>query len=266
MDNRDPNSIDNGSQTPEEQELEKKRTAYNSLEDDLSQREMELATLVAELRSFEILYLKIVGVRLAELDEINAQIAEALSRQVPTDARVQQEAGEARSQARESRRATDSAKEEPESKTRFEPSDDLKSLYREVAKRIHPDLTTDEEERSRREELMKQANQAYQEGNEDKLRSILDEWESSPESIAGEGVGAELVRIIRKISQVESRIAAIMTEITQYAESQLFTLKEKVETAEADGHHLLEQMAEELDRQIIGSKERLAQILNLERE
>ena len=58
----------------------------------------------------------------------------------------------------------------------FKSSESLKKLYREVAKAIHPDLTTDEKERVRREKLMAEANLAYGEGNEAKLQSILSEW------------------------------------------------------------------------------------------
>ena len=48
----------------------------------------------------------------------------------------------------------------------FKPSQNLKQLYRDVAKLIHPDLATDEKERLRRQELMAQVNQAYENGDD----------------------------------------------------------------------------------------------------
>jgi len=51
----------------------------------------------------------------------------------------------------------------------FTPSENLKKLYREVAKRVHPDLATEESERQRRHELMAEANRAYAEGDEARL-------------------------------------------------------------------------------------------------
>jgi multidrug efflux pump subunit AcrA (membrane-fusion protein) len=63
-------------QTPEELELEKKKSELSALEAELSQRELELATAQAELHTFERRYLRVVGVRYAELDDIEAQIAE----------------------------------------------------------------------------------------------------------------------------------------------------------------------------------------------
>jgi len=50
-------------------------------------------------------------------------------------------------------------------------------LYRDVAKTIHPDLSPDEGERKRRQELMAIANKAYAEGDRKTLEDILYEWE-----------------------------------------------------------------------------------------
>jgi hypothetical protein len=63
-------------QTPEERELENKRARLAALEVELAQRELDLATLKAELQTFEARYLREVGVFYAELDEIEAEIAE----------------------------------------------------------------------------------------------------------------------------------------------------------------------------------------------
>src|SRR5437867_3121215 len=91
--------------TPEELELEKKKAELGELESQLSQRELELATLQAELHAFERRYLRIVGVRYAELDEIEAQIAELLARQRPQGDKAHREAAKARTKAEESAQA-----------------------------------------------------------------------------------------------------------------------------------------------------------------
>src|SRR3990172_8580382 len=131
-------------QTPEEKELHKKLSELAALEAELAQHELDLATLQAELRAFENRYLRIVGVRYTKLDEIEAQIAEALARLNPKDSKAKKQAAEARTKAQESAQATGNIQEQKEP-LRFKPSESLKKLYREVAKRIHPDLTTDEE-------------------------------------------------------------------------------------------------------------------------
>src|SRR5260370_11996395 len=77
--------------TPEEEELARKKTMLAELEAQLADRELELASLLADLVHFEKRYLQTVGRRYAILDELKAKIAEARARQNPQrqDARVQ---------------------------------------------------------------------------------------------------------------------------------------------------------------------------------
>ncbi|MCA1590647.1 MAG: hypothetical protein LC734_09750 [Acidobacteria bacterium] len=61
---------------PEEIELNKKRSLLERLKDRLADREEEMADLRAELEQFEAQYTIEVGRLYAELDEIEAEIAE----------------------------------------------------------------------------------------------------------------------------------------------------------------------------------------------
>ncbi len=237
-------------QTPEERELEKKKAELALLESKLAERELELATLQAELYTFQKHYLRIVGSRYAALDEVLAQIAEAKARLYPDDDAVQVEAEEAREQANDSAGATSDIADTIEISAKFKPSDNLKKLYREVARQVHPDLATDDEERERRHQIMIEVNRAYERGDEDRLQLLLRDWQSSPESTKDEGIGAELVRIIRKIAQVEERFAVIDVEIEAVKISELAQLKNRVESADDDGRDLLQEMADEIDEEI----------------
>ncbi|MGH7966918.1 MAG: J domain-containing protein [Candidatus Binatia bacterium] len=177
----------------------------------------------------------------------------------PQDQQAQEHAEGARAQAQESAQAAGAAQEASEQK-RFTASEGLKKLYRDVAKSVHPDLATDETQRLRREKLMAEANQAYEAGDEVRLQAILREWESSPESVKGEGTGAELIRVIRKIAQVEERLRVIEAEMAELKVSNLHQLKTKVEEAESQRRDLLEEMAAQVKRQIDGAKRRLAAV------
>jgi hypothetical protein len=242
---------------PEEEELRKKQSEFSDLESKLADQELFLTNLRSELLAFERKYVRLVGQRYAELDDIEAGIAEHFARAHPEDRRANDFAANARSQADTSRanvadglalKATDSGP--PRSQT-------LKNLYREVAKRIHPDLTTDSKDRLKRQEWMAQANRAFEEGNEARLRAILEEYESSPEAVKEEGAAADLVRMIRKIAQANRRLSEIAKEIGELEESELFELKEKVEQAATKGIDLLRDMALDLDSRIAASRERL---------
>ena len=238
--------------TPEEEELS---TELNELELELVQNELDLATLRGELRVFEARYLRIVGTHYAELDEIKAQVAELQARLTPKDKSSEEHATQARAKAHESAQAVN-IEQEPLTEQGFSPSDNLKRLYREVARSMHPDLAVDEEERSRRGRFMAEANQAYERDDEDRLEAILREWEISPESVTGDGGGAELMRVIRKINQVKGRLSEIEAEINLLKESELYQLRIRVEEAKNQGRDLLTEMVAHLDGQINVAKKK----------
>ena len=217
-------------QTPEEKELAQKQVRFSDLTETLSQSELDLATIKADLLAFEGRYLRIVGVKYAELDEIEAKIAEIEAHLHPVNQGAQEKASAARNQADQSAHTTKSIQEQEP--THFEPSDDIKKLYREAAKAMHPDLTTDAQARIARGAMMVEVNLAYEKNDVEKLRSIVNQWENSPDSVEGEGTGAELIRIIRKIALVGSVLSAIDREIAELKATDLWRLKEKVNDAE----------------------------------
>lgn len=246
--------------TPEESYLAKKRAELAPLEAILAQRELELATMQVELREFEGRYLRTVGARYTELDQVEAQIAEVKAQLNPNDEKAREQAERARAQAEESAEATESAsKQEPLHK--FSPSKTLKRLYLELAKLVHPDKFPDEGEKARQHILMARVSKAYEEGDEEALQAILNEWENSPESVKGEGVAAELVRVIRKIPLVENRLKTIEKEIQSFEASDLYKLRSKAEEAEREGRDLLKEMESQVTNRIDEAQDRLERIL-----
>jgi hypothetical protein len=236
--------------TPEEIELEKKRAELSVLKEELALKELDLTTLQVDLEDLRRRYLRIVGVKLARLDDLEAQIAEIFARLDPKSEDDRKEADRSRTQAQESANTTGSIAEEEYETEPFKPSENLKQLYRDLAKKVHPDLAPDDQTREMRHRFMQEVNQAYSEGNEERLRSLLHEWESSPDSVSGEGTGAELIRIIRQIARVRVRIEAIIQEMERHKESELYILKLKIDEVQDEGRDLLSEMAAEVDGQI----------------
>jgi DnaJ-domain-containing protein 1 len=214
--------------SPEDEELQRKSAELANLETELVQGELDLATIHAQLQNFEREYQQIIGTRYTELDRIEEQIAEYIAY--------------------------------IESSKNFTPSEDIKKLYREVAKRIHPDLTTDPAEKARRQELMVEANQAYEAGDMEGLRAILYKWESNPESVKGEGVAADLIRVIRKLAQCRERLCEIKHEMEAVKDTELYSLKNQADLAKEEGQDLLAVMAQELDEQIKEAQIKLQEI------
>ena len=204
--------------SPELEELQRKAEELSALEADLVQGELDLATTHGELQNFEREYQQIIGTRYAELERIEIQIAEYMAYL--------------------------------ESSRDFKPSEDIKQIYRQIAKLIHPDLTTDPQQKIVRQQLMTEANQAYEDGNIDRLREILRLWESRPDAVECEGIGADLIRIIRKIAQCRDRLRAIQEEIAVIRETELYQLQLAVNSAKENGENLLAAMAQDIDEQI----------------
>jgi len=246
---------------PEEQELEQKLSRLAALEEELAQSELELTTLLAELHFFEREFVHIVGRKYAELDQIEALIAEYIASLNPNNQQTQKKAREYREAAQKSAEAVNEDDFDQEIIKDFKPSEKLKKLYREAARLIHPDLTTDEKERARRHHVMADVNQAYQDGDEERLQQILHQWECSPESVEGEGVGAELIRVIRKITQVTERLEEVKKHIETIKNSDLFILKTRVYLAREYGRDILAEMAAEVEEQITEAKERYRNLL-----
>jgi hypothetical protein len=240
--------------SPEERELQAKHGELESLESQLAEQELDLATLKAELGSFETHYLFVVGVKFAQRDELEAQIAEIRARQAPSGGYMHTKAEDARRTANESANA---AKHVVRDSTDFLPSERLKGLYREIAKRVHPDLSADERGRTRRNRFMSDANLAYAEGDAARLDAILEEWESSPDSVEGEGVVADLVRTIRKIHQAKKRLPQIRAEILELKSSDVAKLRQETERVKTRGRDLLAEMAAQLDADIARLRELL---------
>ena len=239
--------------SPEEEELAKKRDELGLLQVQLAERELYLANLSAELAAFEGKYLRQVGTLYAELDEWNAKLAELLADESRTE-EARSAATEARAQAAESRAASHG--EAAEAKE-FATSPELKSLYRELAKRVHPDLAIDEADRKQRGRLMTEANRAYQNGDAEALRRIFQEYESSPDSVRGTGVVADLVRVLRQLKQVRNRLAQIEEEIASLGESEIAILQAKAEDAGRKGRDLLAEMAANVQGRINSARQHL---------
>ncbi len=251
------------SKKPEQIELDEKIDRLSILEEELLKKELELSTLRIELKSFEARYMTVVGVHYAELDELNALIAELLARQDPENIMAEEHAAYARAQAQASSKTAKDIEEEVR-EIKSEPSENIKKLFREAAKAMHPDLTMDENVRLLREQYMKEVNQAYEKGDEERMFDIIRRWESCPESIEGEGTGVELIRVIRKISQVDTRLQDIEKEFISLKSSDLWKLKQKVEAADKVGGDLLSIMADEIKTLIAEAQQRLDNIRSIE--
>jgi len=243
-----------------EEELEEKQALLNALEAELAQQELALITLRTHLKAFERHYMQSIGILQAQLDELEVRYAELLAARYPQKEQWVAFYQQAQAKAQESAQAA-SAWAMGEGRIpfeslsdgqvqRFQPSADLKQAYREIAKRIHPDLAANEEERAFRTSLMIEANIAFQSGDEARLQEVLLQWETHHHMSDGEDSKARLANLALRIQRVEARLQTIEQEMEQLLTSALYKIYCQVEEAEESGVDLLAAMAEHLENQI----------------
>jgi hypothetical protein len=240
---------DDSYQTPEISELLQKSSQLADLENTLSQMELEFNSLQAELSTFQRRYTDLVIHRMIELDTIELSIAEYLLSTDPTNPDFCSTFNKYKEQVDEGKKLNNYQSID-EINNDFSPSDSLKSLYRNIAKKIHPDLTTDDKERERRTKKMAELNNAYQNNDSNKMQQILKDWQSDPDNVSGIDIGSQLIKIIRKIAQVQKRLSGINAEIDLLKSTELFKLMEKSMGSSKDGVDMLIQMSGYLDSQI----------------
>jgi len=248
--------------SPEEIELNKKTAVLERLKDRLADREEAMADLKAELEQFEAQYTMEVGRLYAELDEIEARIAEEEVKIHPEDGEIRQKAEDARRRAEES--AAQAEAENWEGCTfRWQPTIEAKKAYHKLARLIHPDLALDIEERERRHTLMAKLNDAYSAGDQELLNKLVEEHRDSPDLVRGDSVGDRLIRVIRQIAQVKSRLKELKEERFKVELSELFTLQAKVRNEMLEGRNLLSQMAARSRTHIVKAERKLDSLLKL---
>lgn len=242
--------------TPEEVELEHKYQQLSQVREEYQKRERDYSKLKSEIRAFEQVYEDVLGVRIQTLEDLEWQLKGLL--------------GETSLE-----NSTESLKQSP-SYSHFQHATDLldddeipqdvanlslKSLYRSVAKAVHPDLAADDVERLRRQELMALANEAYQTGNRQVLIDLLSEWEQAPVLYGSElDIALELVRVIRQLAALQQNIHAVIRQAEELKQTDIYHFKLRVDDALADGIDLLADMAAAVDLDIAGIRRRLSTV------
>jgi hypothetical protein len=245
---------------PEEIELNKKQRVLERLKDRLAVREEEMTELRTKLEQFEAQYTMEVARLYAELDEIEAQIAEEEVKLVPDDEEIKKRAEELRRRAEESAANAESG---ANCSFKWQPTVEAKKAYHNLARIIHPDLALDSQEKEKRHGLMARLNDAYSSGNQNLLNKLVEDFRDSPDLIKGDSIGDDLVRAIRQISQIKTRLKELREEKLKAELSELYALREKVNAEMLEGRNLIKQMAERTKTHIKKSERRLANLRNL---
>lgn len=242
-------------------ELEDKRAELASLRARHVESRAALQRLRDEIAQFEREYDDTLGRRMAELERLEAEIARLGGRWQgyggSSFGGFSSGAGFAGSG---SGGRSGTGDDDPPRGNRQGPSwgaeeQDIKSLYREVAKAIHPDLAGGAAAREIRNGLMSKANRAYADQDQRALREILRAWRVHHPAEEDDEVARLNAQIARERRELKATCAVIEELKGSYA------LRFKLRAgASGPGSGLFAELVEVADVNIARARKRLADL------
>ena len=236
---------------------------YNQLrqaQEALAAAEAELAALQSELEQFEKQVDYLLGPLLDQLSALDAEV-QALTSQL-IDLREARLFGDRRASytgpyfahlpdptvAEEDKNSTSPFATPPAGDATPHPGDpqaELKSLYRKLARRYHPDLARSDTERIQNTEQMTIVNQAYATGDLRTLRSLAGVFVQSslPDYLRPSLPQSELERVQQRLHQVQAQIKHLET-------LPIVKLSLEAKLARRQGRSLLTEMIIDLRRRL----------------
>ena len=251
------------------EEIVEKRTLIADLTE-------EVASLKSELAIFEAEYHGRVGVLYVKLDELELAIKEYLKRiELLRDGKVRnlvdlektieeqfksdyKKIKEEKEEAEQYTEEYEAVKEKP--KLDEESEKRLKSLYRELAKKFHPDMARTPEEKERFHKIMAEINQAYNDKDLKKMEELAKRLKAPERVLIKETLEEEFERLLRESKKLDDIISRLEDELVAIKNSDTYKFKVRVDEAGAEGRDLLEEMEDELNTKIEQKEEELRNV------
>lgn len=133
----------------------------------------------------------------------------------------------------------------------------LKRLYRDLAKRCHPDLGKSDEERERRAALMQRVNEAFAAGDAAGLRALLLETESEDPGFATRPLVDRMAWAKAEMARLDSLLASLRGELSALHGSDLHRLWRRHET----GAPVFDELADDLEARVRAEGQRLDRLI-----
>jgi len=242
-----------------EEQLAHLRQQIEAAEAELADREAELVDLRVELSAFRLEYDTQVGRKVAELEEVEAEIKRCRQRirqyrQWGPGGPPQTSTGAAYVPVEEQYRRTWKQPEEPPSPPPAEPVDaatevQIKKLYRQLCRRFHPDLTQDAVERTWRTEIMTAINAAYAARSLVELQVLAEKPDRSPSDETGTDE-QRLAALSDRLQQIQRRLWEAEQEIRELMNSPTMQMNLDVKLAQQQGQDLLAEMTADVEKDL----------------
>ena len=235
-------------ETPEEREYARFLVDLEDRRRRVSDLRTELESLRVAIGRFEAEYYARVGTLFVELDRLRLAIDEyeyrikqlrsksnidpltveedTKSRFADARENVRAENEEARRFEQEFHRNQASPKLDPSAEAQ------VKRLYRELARRFHPDLARTSDERLMRERVMQRVNAAFHARDIVMLQSIAAETEVVDVEFESRSIGEKLVWAIREIARLDELGGALQHELDEIRLTDSYSLWYREESGE----------------------------------
>jgi hypothetical protein len=143
-------------------------------------------------------------------------------------------------------------------KSKYSPKmeEQIKNLFRELARRFHPDLTSDPDEKKWREEIMTRVNQAYANRDLKSLRSLA-EQPDRPIDSPNQSREQEIAALKSELKRLDGVIQDLKARIRHLEESPAWQLKMEARLKRRSGSDLLTELENKIKEQIDDLEERL---------
>lgn len=246
-----------------EEELPRLVRDQADLTEQVISAELELETTKTETAQFQRRYYEVVGRLYAQLDDLDAQIANIQAGLSPDDSTAQAHAQAAQEQARKS--AEEAGLIEAQTPPPVVITPELKKAFRRAAMMMHPDRANTEPDRQRRHEFMIKLNLAYERADQQAIEKLmLDFIQGSgmlevedPDEIPDLGVELRILKIVRRTGELRRRLEEIQMELQERRQSDIYKMKATIERAELKGSNPLGNLAEKILQELSEKKIRL---------
>jgi len=223
------------------EQIEQITALLNTLRPRLVEAEAELSERLAAISAFEFKLRSRIAKLTDKLDRLDAEIQE-LKRKVrwlgegwqtdPENEAAAWAAGKTASEAGDYR--YHAAPKEPRQVLAEAEKTSLKQLYRQLARRFHPDMAVDEADRDYRTQVMMAINAAYAAGDLDRLELLLLEPDA-PHTIAAQSEEDQLAMLTRELTRVQNRLEEIEEELARLDKHKSAVMMRRQEKAERAG-------------------------------
>ena len=127
---------------------------------------------------------------------------------------------------------------------------ELKRLYRELARRFHPDMAIDEADREYRTQIMMAINAAYAAGDLEKLQNLALEPDSASSDDFSNNEKLKAEALQRELARIYHRLSEISIELRRLERHHTSKMMRQADVMASEGLDFFELKAEELREQL----------------